>query len=93
MRLKHVPLRTCIACSKMKPKNELIRISKSNDECKKEPIIDVVGKARGRGAYVCKNINCVKTLKKSHKLERLLSQKFPEEFYEKLEEAVSEVEK
>lgn len=89
MKSKHIPFRMCIGCSEMKPKNVLLRITGVNHGEKKELYIDIDGNASGRGAYVCKNIDCIKSLKKSHRLEKLFSQSFSEEFYEKLEEVVS----
>ncbi len=47
---KHIPQRTCVACRKVKPKRELIRLIRISDgsvEC------DTSGKRAGRGAYLC----------------------------------------
>ncbi|MCL2081104.1 MAG: YlxR family protein [Oscillospiraceae bacterium] len=53
----------------MKPKNELTRVIKSEDAL----VADGTGKARGRGAYVCKSEACVKRARKIRGLERALS--------------------
>lgn len=92
MKSKHIPLRMCIGCSEMKPKNVLLRITDLYNGEKKELYIDIDGNASGRGAYVCKNIDCIKSLKKSRRLEKLFSQSFSEKIYEKLEEVVSKSE-
>ena len=68
MKSKHIPLRMCMGCSEMKPKNGLLRFASVHKGEKKELYIDVDGKASGRGAYVCKNIDCIKSLKKSRRL-------------------------
>ena len=57
---KKVPMRTCIACRANKPKKELMRVVKFNDEIK----LDLTGKLNGRGAYVCADKACVEKLKK-----------------------------
>ena len=57
---KKVPMRTCIACRTSKPKRELIRVVKFNEQI----TLDKTGKANGRGAYVCDDIECIKKLKK-----------------------------
>ena len=53
---KNVPMRMCVVCRTMRPKNELVRIVKSEDTI----ALDLTGKMRGRGAYICKDINCIK---------------------------------
>ena len=53
----YVPHRKCIACRTVKPKDELIRIVLSEGELK----ADAAGKLQGRGCYVCKSPECVRT--------------------------------
>jgi len=53
----------------MRPKAELTRVVKSEDAL----IADSTGKARGRGAYVCKSGICVNKARKIRGLERALS--------------------
>ncbi len=54
-RQKHRPQRTCIACRKTNDKRQLIRVVRIPG---KKVIIDPTGKANGRGAYLCQNIDC-----------------------------------
>lgn len=54
-RRKHVPQRMCIACRKVRPKRDLIRIIRTPDQTL---LIDETGKAQGRGAYLCKQLDC-----------------------------------
>jgi len=51
----------------MKPKSELIRAVKSPEG---EISLDYTGKKPGRGAYVCRDINCFKRITKSNALSR-----------------------
>ncbi len=79
---KKIPMRTCIACRTSKPKKELIRVVKYNDEIS----LDKTGRANGRGAYVCNDIECIKKLKKSKALNRAFSCAVPDEVYERITE-------
>ena len=88
---KHIPLRKCVGCGEMKPKTELLRIFKTpdilsdNGELIKGSIsIDLTLKASGRGAYICKDSECLKHSRKTRRLERTFSCKISEEFYDKL---------
>jgi predicted RNA-binding protein YlxR (DUF448 family) len=52
---KRLPQRTCIACRRVRPKWELVRIVRTPQGTVE---IDPRGKGSGRGAYVCKNQGC-----------------------------------
>ena len=62
-----IPQRTCIGCHQVKAKSELIRIVKSDDG---EVIIDLFGKEKGRGAYVCRNADCINKAMRPERLNR-----------------------
>lgn len=47
---RHVPLRSCVACSSKTAKRELLRIVAKPDG---EIAFDTGGKLSGRGAYLC----------------------------------------
>jgi predicted RNA-binding protein YlxR (DUF448 family) len=66
----------------MKSKRELIRVVKSPEG---EISLDFKGKAQGRGAYVCPNMECLKKARKSKALDRSLDITIPAEIYEQLE--------
>lgn len=72
----------CLGCGEMKPKRELIRAVKSPEG---GVSIDLTGKKSGRGAYICKSIDCFKKAKKTGKLERSLSCKIDQSVYEVME--------
>lgn len=76
---KYVPLRRCMACNEQKEKKDLLRIVRTTDG-KLE--IDLTGKKNGRGAYICKNEDCLNKVKKSKRLEKVLEVNIEEEFYE-----------
>lgn len=68
-------------CNAKKNKNELIRIVKDKVG---NISIDRTGKANGRGAYICDNIECLERLIKSRRLEKTFEMKIDEEIYEDL---------
>jgi len=79
--LKKLPQRTCIGCGTKKDKKKLIRIVKDKDG---NISIDKTGKAQGRGAYLCDDLNCFEKAVKSKRLERTFEAKIPDEIYESL---------
>lgn len=85
MKVKKIPQRMCTGCMEMKPKKELIRVVKNKEN---EISIDLHGKKPGRGAYICKNIDCLEKAVKTKRLERNLETKIIEEIYDKLKEEV-----
>lgn len=64
--MKKIPMRMCVACRTMKPKNDLFRVVLDNDKI----TIDKTGKKSGRGAYICKDKKCFSDCLKKHSLER-----------------------
>lgn len=50
----------------MKPKKELIRIVKNGGEV----ALDMYNKLGGRGAYICRNEECISTAKKRRALSK-----------------------
>ncbi len=79
--MKKVLQRSCICCNEKKNKNELIRISKNKNG---NIQVDENKNMQGRGAYICKNIDCLETAIKKRKLERNFSSKIEQNVYEKL---------
>ena len=79
---KKIPLRQCVGCNEMKSKKELLRILKTAEE---EIVLDTTGKLNGRGAYLCKNAECLKKAIKQKGIERSLKMAIDKSVYEKLE--------
>lgn len=82
MKLKKVPQRKCIGCGEMKDKGELMRVIKDTSG---GISLDLTGKKNGRGAYLCKNKECLKKAIKSKGLERSFQMAIPDSVYEMLE--------
>jgi predicted RNA-binding protein YlxR (DUF448 family) len=64
-----------------KNKSELVRIVKQNDG---KIFVDKTGKANGRGAYICNNVECLDKAIKSKRLEKNFETKIDNEIYESL---------
>ena len=79
--MKKVPLRTCMGCNEKKSKKELIRIVKNKEGLVS---VDKTGKADGRGAYICDNIECLDKIIKSKRLEKVLETNISSQIYEQL---------
>ena len=79
--MKNIPKRTCIGCNQIKDKKELIRIVKNKEN---QIFVDKTGKANGRGAYLCDNIECLEKAIKTKKLERTFETQIEEKIYENL---------
>ena len=89
MRPKKTPMRQCAGCGQMKPKKELVRLVRAPQKEEGQPpevTLDLTGKKPGRGAYLCRDAQCLKQARKSRRLERAFSCKLPEEVYARLEE-------
>ena len=66
---KYTPQRTCVACRKIRAKQELIRLIRiSNGSVE----VNVDGKKAGRGAYLCRAQECWEIGLKGNQLEHTL---------------------
>lgn len=85
MKTKKVPMRMCAGCGEMFDKRALVRAVKSQDG---EISLDLTGKKAGRGAYVCKNLNCLKLARKKRAFERSFSMRIEDAVYDAMEEEI-----
>ncbi len=83
--MKNLPKRTCIGCNEIKLKKELIRIVKNKEG---QISLDKTGKANGRGAYICDNIECLEKAIKTKRLERNFETKISEDIYNELRQTI-----
>lgn len=83
MKVKKIPQRMCLGCMQMKPKKELIRVVRNKEG---EVKLDLTGKSPGRGAYICRNVECFEKAYKAKKFEKALEVSISPEVYEKLKE-------
>ena len=85
---KKLPQRKCVGCQNSFHKRELIRIVKSEEGI----FVDPTGKKNGRGAYICKKLDCLETAYKRKNLERTFKCKVDENVYQNLREELSRLE-
>ncbi|WP_270759807.1 RNase P modulator RnpM [Ruminococcus bicirculans (ex Wegman et al. 2014)] len=82
MKTKKIPMRMCLGCGEMKPKRELIRVVKSKEG---DISLDLTGKKSGRGAYICKSVECFEKARKARKFEKSFSCMISEDIYNSME--------
>ena len=69
MKERKIPMRRCLGCMTSKEKRELVRIAGFEGQLS----VDLTGKAKGRGAYLCmRNPDCWEKAYKRKALERSL---------------------
>lgn len=90
MKVKKIPMRQCAVCHTARTKKELVRVVKTPDM---EVGLDDTGKMRGRGAYICPDIECFKKARKTKALEKSLSISIPDDIYDVLERQIAELER
>ena len=74
--MKQIPMRMCVACRQMFPKNTLLRIVRLEDG---SVVVDRTGKRNGRGAYLCATKTCFDKAIKIRALDRALNISLSEE--------------
>ena len=79
---KKIPTRQCMGCNEHFPKSTLLRVVRAPDG---EVSLDFGGKKSGRGAYICKNVACLKKAQKTRRLARTLECEIPDEVYAAME--------
>lgn len=79
MKTKKIPMRTCVVTKEKCEKKDLLRIVRTPEG---NIIVDITGKASGRGAYLKKDIDVINKAEKTKILERILEVSIPSEVYE-----------
>ena len=86
-RPRKIPERQCLGCNAHKPKRELLRVVKTPEG---EILLDFTGKKSGRGAYICRDVACLRKARKSGRIERSLNVKGPDEVWDVMESELGE---
>ena len=81
MKVKKIPMRSCVVTQERLPKMELLRIVKTPEG---EIKADLTGKLNGRGAYIKKDEETLNKAIKSKALERHLEISISNEVYEEI---------
>ena len=86
MQEKRVPMRKCSGCGEMIGKKGAIRVVRDKDGAVS---VDPTGKRSGRGAYICRDAQCLAQARKSRRLERSLKCAVPDEIYDIIDKELS----
>lgn len=98
MKQRKTPMRKCTGCGEMKPKMELIRVVKAPDVTdengevvsKGEISLDLTSKKSGRGAYICRSLECFQAARKARRFEKAFSCQIPGEVYDSMEKELTQ---
>ena len=81
MKVKKIPLRTCVVTREKLPKQELLRVVRTPEG---EVLVDDSGKMNGRGAYIKKDVTVLEMAQKKKVLERHLESNIEESVYDEI---------
>ncbi len=81
MKVKKIPMRTCVVTKEQCAKKELIRLVRNNEGVVS---VDTTGKAPGRGAYLKLDKEVILKAKKTKALDNKLEVTVPDEIYDEL---------
>lgn len=81
MKVKKIPLRSCVITKERLPKQELLRIVRTPEG---KVIVDETGKQNGRGAYIKKDLTIIEKAKKSKILDKRLECSISEDIYDEI---------
>ena len=86
MKVKKIPLRTCVVTKEKQEKKNLLRIVRTPEG---KVIVDFTGKSNGRGAYITKDLNVLEKAKKTKVLDKHLEIEVPSSIYEEIENIIN----
>lgn len=85
MKVKKIPMRTCVVTRLKYPKQELIRVVRTTEG---EVVIDTTGKVNGHGAYLKKDVTVFEKAEKNKCLNKILEVEVPSSVFEELKNLV-----
>ena len=87
---KKIPMRKCVGCQEIMEKKAIFRgvwTAVGNI------FLDDTVNKHGRGAYICKSLECFKKATKTKALERSLGVSVSEQVYEELEKEMNQIDR
>lgn len=81
MKVRKIPLRSCVVTKERLPKQELLRIVRTPQG---DVVVDLGGKLNGRGAYIKKDLEVLEKAKKSKILEKRLECDISKDVYDEI---------
>ena len=85
-KVKKIPMRRCVGCNEHKPKAELLRVVRDPEG---GISLDFRGKKSGRGAYICKDVKCLRQARKSRRIDRDLECVISDEVWDAMEQELA----
>ena len=85
MKVKKIPMRTCVITKEKLEKKDLIRVVRTPEM---QIVVDTTGKLNGKGAYLKRDLEVIEKAFKSKALDRILEVPVPEEIYEQLKQII-----
>ena len=85
MKIKKIPMRSCVITREKLPKAELIRVVRTPEG---NVIVDVTGKANGRGAYLKRDLSVIEKAYSSKLLNKILEVDIPDSIFDELRKLV-----
>ena len=86
--MKKKPQRSCVSCRTVRDKSDLLRVVMTPEG---DVVYDPTGKLAGRGAYLCRNEECItQELKKAARLSKGLKKPLTEDEIKALAQSLME---
>lgn len=85
MKIKKIPMRSCVVTREKLPKSELVRVVRTPEG---SVIVDTTGKANGRGAYLKRDLSVFEKAYNSRVLNKILEVEVPESVFDELRRLV-----
>ncbi len=85
MKVKKIPLRTCVVTKESLPKMELLRVVRTPEG---DVVVDETGKVNGRGAYIKKDLEVLEKAKKGNILGKRLECEIDDSVYEEIKKII-----
>ena len=86
MKIRKIPMRTCVVTREKYPKNELLRVVKTPEG---EIKVDTKGKLNGHGAYIKKDENVLEKAIKTKALAHFLESDIDDNVYEEIRKVIN----
>ena len=85
MKTRKIPMRSCVVTREKLPKGELVRVVRTPEG---NVVVDVTGKANGRGAYLKRDLSVIDKAYSSKILNRILEVDVADSVYDELRKLV-----
>lgn len=83
---RKIPERQCLGCNKHAPKAELLRVVRDPDG---GVSLDFKGRKPGRGAYICRSVECLRRARKNRRISHSLACEIPDAVWEEMEKELA----